>query len=97
MKGKVFPRANKVIEFNLLPVQSLFSPKVLDSKFNEKKKSEKSVAKKAPHPVKKEEKKPYISPIQEDKATIVLEDEEKEAIVLEDEKKAVIPATPSKK
>lgn len=89
VKGKVFPRANKVIEFNILPIQSLFSPKVLDSKFNEKKKVEKITAKKSPasHPTKNEEKKPYVSPICEDKATIVIEDDEN----------TEIPTTPSKK
>lgn len=39
--GKVVPRPFKPIEFNLLPVQSLFTPKVFDSKFNEKVKKKK--------------------------------------------------------
>ncbi|MBO5287293.1 MAG: MBL fold metallo-hydrolase [Clostridia bacterium] len=39
--GKIIPRPYKPVEFNLLNVQSLFTPKVFDSKFNEKVKKKK--------------------------------------------------------
>lgn len=34
--GKVFPKPNRAIEFNIIPVQSVFAPKVFDGKFNER-------------------------------------------------------------
>lgn len=34
--GKVVPQPFRAIEFNILPVQSLFAPKVFDRQFNEK-------------------------------------------------------------
>ena len=62
--GKVIPKPNRAIEFNILPFQSFFAPKVFDSRFNEKKKK----------PKKKEVIVVESEISEEDIASIVLED-----------------------
>ena len=87
--GRVLPKPYKAIEYNLLPVQSLFAPNVFDKDFNEKseikrikeqKKLEKE-AKKKEALAKKEAKKP--KPVDAQKAVDESEPEKAEIITEE--------------